>query len=100
MYKCQLTGKLSEPRQKAVKIITKTRPMQYWGERMNQETKKMEKVIIATGWEIVEELTVLPEAAEQYLNGEIKEPQKNQTYGRPDKGFASRIKTVKEKQKS
>jgi hypothetical protein len=63
MFKCQVSGKNSKPREKGVKIVTKTRPKLYFGERLNRETKKMEVVQIGEGHEIVQEKLVLKEIA-------------------------------------
>lgn len=71
MYRDQITGELSKPSQKSAKIVTKTRPKQYFGERENKETKRMESVVIGEGFEIVEEKTVLPETAVKFNQGEL-----------------------------
>lgn len=61
MFKCQLTGKLSQPGEKAVRIVTKTRQRIYT--RENPKTKETE--IIGKGWEIVQEKLVLQATADK-----------------------------------
>ena len=82
MFRDQITNEQSAPKVKGVKIVTKTRPKVYYGERLNAETKKMETVLVAEGWEIVEEKLVLPETARGLANGEVQAPQTKSTFAR------------------
>lgn len=79
MFRDQITGQVSQPKEKGVKIVTKTRPKSYYGEKLNAETKKMETVLIAEGFEIVEEKLVLPETARGLENGKIEASQTKPT---------------------
>jgi hypothetical protein len=60
MFKCDVTGKLSQPREKSYKVVTKTRNKTYQEKRYNQEEKE-EYFVTFEGQEIVEELTVCEE---------------------------------------
>jgi hypothetical protein len=61
MFKCQITGKMSRPGEKANKIIVETRPKTYYGWFLNEETGKMEHHEVARGWEIVKEVNATDE---------------------------------------
>lgn len=69
MFRCAVSGKNSKPSEKGVRIVTKTRPKNYYKEVVNKETKLKEIILVATGFEIVQEKLVLKEVADQ-LNGE------------------------------
>lgn len=60
MFRCQVSGKVSAPREKAYKIVTKTRNKTYTLTRFNQE-EKTEFEVNFQGSEVVEELTVCEE---------------------------------------
>lgn len=77
MFRDKVTGKLSRPLQKGEKVVTKTRPKQYYGFVYNKETKKKEEKLVAEGWEIVEEILVLPETAEKIRNGQVPNTQED-----------------------
>lgn len=64
MFKCAISNKLSQPREKAFKIVTKVRPKTYIQTRYNQAEKE-EYEVTFHGQEIVEELTVCQEVYEQ-----------------------------------
>lgn len=49
MFRCELTGELSNDREKPVKLIVEKRPKQY----LNEYNE-----VVAEGWEIVKELKV------------------------------------------
>jgi hypothetical protein len=66
MFRDQLTGKQSQPGQKASHIVTKTRPKEYWADVYNRKTKEVERKLVGKGFEIVEEKMVLPETAEEF----------------------------------
>lgn len=59
MFRCEVTGKVSKSGEKPVRIVTKTRPKQYF------KWDKGVQTLISTGWEIVEEKIVLPSVAKQ-----------------------------------
>lgn len=96
MFRCQLSGKVSEPRVSPVRIVTQTRPKTYinYKEVFENDKKKLIEVI-SEGWEIVEEKLVLAETAEALNNGEIQNIQKNETFGRRSQTIKRGIETLK-----
>lgn len=54
MFRCQVSGKISEPREGAFKLVTKTRKKEYF----KNDIKTGQPVKIGEGTEIVEEKTV------------------------------------------
>jgi len=67
MFRCQLSGELSLPGEKPVKVITKTRPVEY--KFFDRSGKLINKT---QGWEIVEEMVVCQKVAKKlgYQNGQ------------------------------
>lgn len=65
MFRCQVSGKVSQPGEKAHKIVTKTRPRTYTNRVMRGEK---EIVITSQGFEIVEELLVCEEVYNKVTN--------------------------------
>lgn len=61
MFRCQKTGKLSKPGEKPVRVIVATREKTY--HIPSKDPRKEPRV--THGWEIVQELLVLPEVAAQ-----------------------------------
>jgi hypothetical protein len=59
MFRCQVTGELSNPNEKPVKVVVQTREVQYKN-HMNE--------VIGTGWEIVKEISVRVNNVEKALN--------------------------------
>ena len=66
MFRCQLTGKLSKPNEKGVKIVTKTRQKTYTNVLKRGER---EITITSEGYEIVEEKLVLASVAAKLNKG-------------------------------
>lgn len=62
MFRCQLSGKVSKPGEKGIKIVTKTRKKNYF--KLDEKTNELVKV--SEGWEIVQEKLVLKSEAEKY----------------------------------
>lgn len=60
MFKCQISGRISQPRERAFKIITKTRNKTYTLTRFNS-VEKTEFQVESQGSEIVQELMVCEE---------------------------------------
>lgn len=60
MYRCEISGKVSRPNEKAYKLVTKTRVKEYF----NKEGQK-----IGQGWEIVEEKTVSRDVYNKHTKG-------------------------------
>lgn len=58
-----VTGKVSKPKQKAEKLVTKTRPKSYYNKNGDK---------ISEGWEIVEEVLVTRETMELVKTGKVK----------------------------
>ncbi|HEY5268383.1 MAG TPA: hypothetical protein VII94_04590 [Candidatus Saccharimonadales bacterium] len=56
MYKCMITGEMSEPGDKLNKIVAGTRERVYTRWVRNEETNKWEEVFVSRGWEITREL--------------------------------------------
>lgn len=76
MFRCQLSGKLSKPNEKGVKIVTKTRKKEYY--KIDRETKQLvldqktgQPILLGTGWEIVEEKLVLASEAAKLNKGQV-----------------------------
>jgi len=69
MFRCQVTGKLSKPGEKSVKVVLTKRPRQYWN---NLPEGDPDRKVIAEGWEIVEELTVSKETARLIAEGKLE----------------------------
>ncbi len=63
MFICQLSGKLSKPGEKAVKLVTKTRPKVYF----EKDKKTGEQRKVGEGSEIVQELTVTEASYRRYM---------------------------------
>lgn len=61
MFKCAITGKLSQPGDKVNRIVTKTRAKEYFESRYNEDTDRYENVLVGRGWEIVEEVLATDE---------------------------------------
>lgn len=61
MYYCQVTNELSKPGEKLNKIVIEQRERIYKERIFNEETRKMEDVIIGYGWEIVREINASDE---------------------------------------
>ncbi len=60
MFKCAITGKVTEPKVPQTKVVTKTRECNYVNYKWDEETG--DKVRIESkGWEIVTEINVSPE---------------------------------------
>lgn len=68
MFRCQVTGKLSKPKEKSVKLISQTRARQYFSGKEGDPERKL----IATGTEIVEELMVTQETAALIAQGKLQ----------------------------
>lgn len=66
MFKCQITGRLSKPGEKLVRLVVKTRPATYTEWRVNEELRKREYVQVGSGVETVKELLVSQEGKEQW----------------------------------
>lgn len=62
MFICQLSGKVSKPGDKAVKLVVKTRPKTYF----EKDRKTGEQRKVGEGTEIVQELIVTEEAYLRY----------------------------------
>lgn len=64
MYYCQVTGKLSKPREKANKIVIETRDKVYtqnvW------EEGELVEIEVGRGWEIVKEINASDEGLKLY----------------------------------
>lgn len=56
MFKCQVTGNLSEVGEKLNKIVTKSRERTYVHDERDPETDRWSEVVDGVGWEIVEEI--------------------------------------------
>jgi len=69
MFRCQVTGKLSKPREKSVKLVSKTRRRDYYNGLPEGDP---DRKVIATGFEIVEELTVTKETAKLVQEGKLE----------------------------
>lgn len=54
MYRCEVSGKLSQPNERAYKLVTKTRKREYF----KDDPKTGQPVKIGEGFEIVEEKVV------------------------------------------
>lgn len=57
MYKCQVTGEMSELGDKQHRIVVRTRDRVYNGKLYNEETRLYEDVVLGQGTEIVKEIT-------------------------------------------
>lgn len=68
MFRCQVTGKVSQPGEKSHKVVTKTRPKTYTNRVMRGDK---EVVITSQGWEIVQELVVCEEVYNRIVNESI-----------------------------
>lgn len=68
MFRCQVTGKLSKPHEKSVKLVSVSRPRQYFSGPEGDPDRKL----IATGSEIVQELTVTQETAKLIAEGKLE----------------------------
>lgn len=53
MFKCEVTGKMSNPGEKCNKIVTGTREKIYYKTIKNEETLQWEEIVQGIGWEIV-----------------------------------------------
>lgn len=71
MFRCQVTGKLSKPNEKSVKLVSKTRPRSY-PYLTGREGDENRKEMVAQGSEIVEELTVTKETAALVAAGKLE----------------------------
>lgn len=56
MFKCQVTGNLSEIGEKLNKIVTKSRERTYVRDERDPDTGRWSEVTEGVGWEIVEEI--------------------------------------------
>lgn len=65
MFKCQISGRISEPGEKSFKIVTKTRPKTYVSERTQGERKVR---VTTQGFETVQELTVCEAVYNKVIN--------------------------------
>ena len=61
MFKCQISGRISEPGEASFKLVTKTRKRDYF----KNDVKTGLPVKIGEGWEIVEEKQVCKEVFEK-----------------------------------
>lgn len=59
MFKCAVTGEVTEPREPQTKVVVQTRAKQYVNEVWDEETGKR-IVIHSQGHEIVKEINVSP----------------------------------------
>lgn len=57
MFRCELTGKVSSPGEKPVRVVVETRPKVYYKEDKTGALKK-----VGEGFEIVKEMVVCQEA--------------------------------------
>lgn len=64
MFRCQVSGKVSKPREKSFKVVVETRPKTYYKEDKNGQLKK-----VGEGYETVKELTVREEIYNQMMKG-------------------------------
>lgn len=64
MFRCQISGRVSKPGEKAFKVITETRPKTYY-----RKDKNGNQIKIGEGREIVKELTVCERVYKQ-MNGD------------------------------
>lgn len=61
MFKCEVTGKFSQPGDKINRIVVKKRPRVYHEMRLNEETERYEQVEVGRGWEIEKEIIATDE---------------------------------------
>lgn len=61
MFKCGITGKMSQPGEKTNKIVTATRDKVYFGWVQDEETGFYENVEVGRGFEIVSEVNATEE---------------------------------------
>lgn len=54
MFRCGISGEVSEPREKPVKMVLATRPARYTNQITNEELK--EEIVISSGYEIAKEI--------------------------------------------
>lgn len=75
MFYCQVTGKLSKPGEKCHKVVTQKAARVYTKMIRDEETRKMVRVEIGRGWEIVKEIDASEEGArlwnEAHPNGPV-----------------------------
>ena len=74
MFKCQATGKISKPNEKPVRLVIERREVTYYKKVRNKETGELVLAIDSKtgnpqiegyGWEIVEEINILPSVYEK-----------------------------------
>lgn len=58
MYRCQITGRLSERNVPMNKLVVETRDRIYTRFVKNEETRQWEEIEVGRGWEIVREINV------------------------------------------
>lgn len=56
MFKCEVTGRMSKPGDKCIKIVVERREKVYTRFFRNEETNKYEEHEVGRGWEIVKEI--------------------------------------------
>jgi len=61
MFICAITGKVSEPREKMIKVVVETRPRTYTNYNILGDE------VISKGWEIVKEVGVTREGFDQIV---------------------------------
>lgn len=66
MFYCQVTNKLSNPGEKCLKLVVRTRPKTYFTWVKNEDTREWSKVESGRGWEIVQELNVSEEGKTEW----------------------------------
>ncbi len=75
MFYCQVLKKLSKPGQKCHKVVSKIKRKSYTRSYKDEETGKMVKEVIATGFEIVEELNATEEGVAYWNKAHPEGPQ-------------------------
>lgn len=73
MYYCQVTGELSKPGEKLNKIVIEQRERIYEERIFNEDTRKMENVVIGFGWEIVREINASDEGFRIWNTMDVEE---------------------------
>lgn len=58
MYRCMITGKVSQPGEVLHKVVVEKRDQTYTRKIKNEETGRWEDVVIGKGWEIVREISL------------------------------------------
>lgn len=67
MFKCPIAKKNTRPGDKMVQVITETRDKVYTRRVRDDETGKLNTIVIGRGWEIVKQLGLSEEGAKIYL---------------------------------